>query len=136
VPPLVKNILMADPGVESVTMALNVLARLEGADRETEELAAGALAASDEKVRLAAVNALARVGTAASVPALKASLEGRLLDLSHRRAVNGAVASIQGRLSGAGEGQVSLAEQEKRAGAVSLADDEEVGRVTLDEPEG
>jgi hypothetical protein len=80
---------------------------------------------------LAAAHALGRVGTVAAVAALREAMErhGDLL----RSAGREAIAEIQSRVSGAGRGQLSLAEPV--AGALSLAE-AEGGHVSLAGPEG
>ncbi len=78
-------------------------------------------------LRLAAAQALGRVGSSAAVLALKEAAER---DGGLRRAVRQAIAEIQSRI-GASPGQVSLAGEGGEAGAVSLADDEPRGRVSI-----
>jgi hypothetical protein len=71
-----------------------------------------------------AARALGRIGTAASVPPLREA------EPALGRAAREAIASIQSRLTGAAEGQLSVAGP---SGEVSLAEDER-GRVSRDEP--
>ena len=88
-----------------------------------------ALESPEAAVKLAAAVALGRSGSAAAVTPLR-RLESASTDTAHRRAARQAIAEIQGRLTGASPGQLSLSEGE--AGELSLAEDE-VGRVSLPE---
>jgi hypothetical protein len=81
----------------------------------------------EAKVRIAAVRALSRMGTVASVLPLQEEVE-QLGDHELQRAAREAIAAIQSRLSGATPGQLSLTVGD--AGQVSLADTES-GRVSL-----
>jgi hypothetical protein len=73
----------------------------------------------DDALRLAAVRALARVGSAQAVPSLAELAGAASADL--RRAGREAIATIQSRLHGATPGQLSL--HAGGAGQVALADD-------------
>ncbi|MET0556300.1 MAG: HEAT repeat domain-containing protein [Vicinamibacteria bacterium] len=84
---------------------------------EAEPLLARALDHESAELRTAAARSLGRVGTAAAVPALRALAEGG--DAALQRIVRESVASIQSRLSGAGQGQLALAAE---GGGVSLSD--------------
>src|SRR5260221_1894474 len=79
-------------------------------------------------LRVAAAEALGRVGSAAAVLPLK-EIETQYRDDATRRAARQAVAAIQSRLPGASPGQLSLASAD--AGALSLAEDE-TGRLSLE----
>ncbi len=85
--------------------------------------------------RIAAVQALGRVGGVAAVPKLRDAAERHASDGNLGRAVRQAVAEIQSRLAtvgGARPGQLSLAGGE--AGQLSLVDKAVEGRLTLAEP--
>jgi HEAT repeat protein len=95
---------------------------------EAEALVLQGLRSRDEPVAVGAARALGKLGTAASVPALREAAEG---SGELRRAARQAVAEIQARLTGAAPGQLSLAGGD--AGALSLAEDAgEAGRLSLD----
>jgi HEAT repeat protein len=113
----------SDTGAALAASALG----LSGA-AQAEPMLLQALERRSREVRAAAVRSLGRVGSAASVPLLR-ELEPQG-DGGFRRAVREAVASIQSRLVGAGQGQLALAQD---GGALSLAADEG-GRVSV--PEG
>ena len=104
-----------------------LLSALAGAKLEHHECT------GDARVLVAVAEALGRLGSAASVPPLRAAAE-RVRDGEFVRAARQAVAAVQARLTGAAPGQLSLCGGE--AGQVSLAEDEARGRVSLpDEPE-
>jgi hypothetical protein len=84
----------------------------------------GLLASAAAAVRDRAARALGRIGTAASVPALRDA------EPALGRAAREAIAAIQSRLPGAAEGQLSVAAP---SGEVSLTDDAQ-GRLSRDEP--
>jgi hypothetical protein len=94
---------------------------------EAEGLILLALRSEDDAVARAAARAIGKVGTVVAVAALREAAErgGEM-----RRAARQAIAEIQGRLTGAEPGQLSLAGGE--AGALSLADGEP-GRLSLAE---
>ncbi|MET0556299.1 MAG: HEAT repeat domain-containing protein [Vicinamibacteria bacterium] len=94
---------------------------------EAETLLVPALEYADADVRLEAAASLGRVGTAAAVPALREAEVAHARDDTFTRTARQAVASIQARLSGAGQGQLALAAE---GGEVSLADDTS-GRLEL-----
>ena len=81
-------------------------------------------AAGNRELRIEVVHALARVGTAASVPALRAIEGGALIAGDLERAATAAIATLQSRLEGAGAGQISIAEPADEAGALTVADTE------------
>lgn len=85
---------------------------------EAEPLLVRALDHGSSEVCAAAARSLGRVGTVASVPVLRAVAENG--DAALQRIVRDSVASIQSRLSGAGQGQLALA---SAGGEVTLADD-------------
>ena len=87
-----------------------------------------ALQREQADLRVAAANALARVGSAPSVLPLKEVAEHSWLDREFHRAARQAIAEIQARLQGASPGQLSLAGGE--AGQLSLAD-AEAGQLSL-----
>jgi HEAT repeat protein len=91
-----------------------------------------ALARATPGLRLAAAQALGRVGSAAAVLALKDAEARHAGEAGLSRAARQAIAQIQARLPGASAGQVSLAEDE--AGKLSLVEDER-GRLSLPRPD-
>jgi HEAT repeat protein len=102
---------LSDSGVALAASALG----LSGA-AEAEPMLLRSLAHDLPDVRAAVIRSLGRVGSATSVPILR-QLEPRG-DAAFRRAVREAIASIQSRLVGAGQGQLALASD---GGALSLA---------------
>jgi hypothetical protein len=86
----------------------------------------------EPEVRLAAANALAHIGSAASVLPLCEAADRFSLDKDLGRATRQAIAEIQARLTGATPGQVSLAGD--GAGQLSVAGDE-AGRLSEPDPE-
>jgi HEAT repeat protein len=78
-----------------------------------------ALERDQEDLQLAAVKALAEVGTSLAVLPLKGAAERFARDQDLRRAIRQAIAAIHSRLAGASPGQLSLADHE--AGQLSLA---------------
>jgi hypothetical protein len=115
---------LSDTGVALAASALGL-----SGTAEAEPMLLGVLDSGSPDVRAAAVRSLGRVGSAASVPILR-ELEPRG-DAAFRRVVREAVASIQSRLVGAGQGQLALASD---GGEVSLAADE-AGRVSMRDQE-
>jgi HEAT repeat protein len=87
-----------------------------------------ALVHSASMVRLAAVQALGRMGTAVCIPALKQAGAARSATDELREAARDAVAAVQARLPGATPGQLSLAAGD--AGQLSLPADNS-GAVTV-----
>jgi HEAT repeat protein len=87
-----------------------------------------ALAHSAAAVRLAAVEALGRSGTAVCIPALQQAAQTRENNAALREAVRDAVAAVQSRLRGATPGQLSLSSS--AAGQISLPADTS-GKVSL-----
>ncbi len=81
-------------------------------------------AAGNREVRIDVAHALERLGTAASVPPLRAIEGGALIAGDLERAATAAIARIQSRLEGAGAGQISIAEPAAEAGALTVADTE------------
>lgn len=79
---------------------------------------------------LAAAEALGRVGTVESVPALRPIAEAGLLDTPLKRAARQAILAIQRRLQGAEAGQLSEAGPGAEAGALTVS----AGRGQLSEP--
>lgn len=130
--PLVQKSLLA--GGELLHLAaLRVLGSL--GDPGMEGSAARLLNSPSKDVRLAAVEALGRIGTASSVTLLR-GFSVDLLDFDTRAAVGRAIGMIKGRLTGAEEGQVSLAADDAPEGRVSLAEDTGEGRLSLTEDNG
>ena len=128
--PLVKEALRASGPLR--VAALVAVTKIGDASLEAEMIAAHE---SDvPQVRVAAIEALGAIGTAAAVPHLRAQAErSGPLDFELRRTVDEAVAKIQARLQGAAAGQVALADAESgsAAGRVSLMEDGAAGRVAL-----
>jgi HEAT repeat protein len=123
--PLIAKVLAIENG-ELAATAARALAETGLPAAEAPLLAA--LERDTPAIRVAAAEALGRVGSAAAVLPLK-EIETQYRDDATRRAARQAVASIQSRLPGASPGQLSLASAD--AGAVSLAEDE-TGRLSLD----
>jgi hypothetical protein len=92
-------------------------------DASTEPILLRWLASEEVELRLAAVHALARVGTAASVENLLALADGLLLRPSLRVAARDALRAVRSRLGPADAGRLSLVELEDEAGALSVTDD-------------
>jgi HEAT repeat protein len=90
------------------------------------------LARATPALRLAAAQALGRVGSASAVLPLKEVEARHAGEAGFRRAAREAIAQIQARLPGASPGQVSLAADE--AGKLSLVEDER-GRLSLPHPD-
>lgn len=74
-----------------------------------------------EPVAIAAAGALGRCGTVEEVPALTAVVEDRGSSSAVVKAARTAVARIQGRLGGAGAGQLAVAAAGLQTGAMALA---------------
>ena len=124
-----------------VAMVPRIIAKAEDADPETAEAVAHALGVLGDpeaeptlvkllghgsiEVQRAAATALAVVGTVVAVEPLLACGEGVFTDGELRRAASAAVASIRSRLGNVEAGRLSLAEHEKRDGALTLAEDAE-----------
>jgi HEAT repeat protein len=120
---------------------------LEHADPRTGAAAAVALAALGDvtaeatllkamesearELRLAAVQALGTVGSAASVEPLLAFLASRRLDAETRHGIRDAVGAIQSRLAGAGAGQLSLATTTPGSGWLSVPSGVGQGQLSL-----
>lgn len=108
----------------------------ERGDAQAEELLLHTFSdeGGDPAVRVAAAQALGRIGTAASVPALKAEASS-LLPNPLSRAARQAVAEIQARLRGAAPGQLSLIQGAvAETGALSFAGGEAGGLSLADPP--
>jgi hypothetical protein len=83
------------------------------------------LGAGETAVKIAAANALARVGTIEAVAPLVEQARPVLMNGDLKEALREAVRRIQGRLGDAEEGRLSLATQPEAAGGLSLAEPEE-----------
>jgi hypothetical protein len=88
---------------------------------ENERLLWALLEHRDKDVKLAAVRALERRGTLASVAKLKALTRGFFPDASIHAAAERAVAAIQGRVKDADPGRLSLVEVDDGSGQLSLS---------------
>ncbi len=112
--------------VESAELAAAAAAALADTnDASAEEPLVAALDSPHDEVRIAAAQALGRVGTATSIARLK---QAEADDSSLRRVARQAIASIRSRLPGAAPGQLSLAAGEE--GQLSLAADD-TGHLSL-----
>ena len=89
-----------------------------------------ALGSEAAEVRVAAATALGRGCSPLAVVPLRNVVGRHPLDLELRRAAREAIAKIQERVTGASPGQLSLAPD--AAGQVSLAEEDERGRVSLE----
>jgi HEAT repeat protein len=98
---------------------------------EAEKPLVAALDHDDPQVRVAAAEALGRVGSPAAVLPLEEAA-ARHPQAHLRRVTRQAIAEIQSRLHGASPGQLSLAEGD--AGALTLADDDASGRLSMAPP--
>jgi HEAT repeat protein len=112
--------------------AAGALASIGDVSAETPLIAA--LSSEQGELRIAAAQALGSIGCAVCVAPLHAAVDAHLLDLGLRSVARQAIAAIQARLPGASPGQVSLAEGE--GGRVSLAGDEQVGHLSIVQPNG
>ncbi len=106
--------------------AARALAACPTASTETELLAA--LGREDDVVAEAVAEALDRVGTIAAVLPLSERAD-RSSARAVRRAARHAIVAIQSRLTGATPGQLSVSDGS--AGAVSVAEDDPAGRVSV-----
>jgi hypothetical protein len=113
---------------ELAVAAAEALGMLGSATAEPSLIAA--LESETEEVRTAAAAALARCGSSHSVQPLRHCAGAHPLDGSLRRATRQAIAEIQARLTGASPGQLSLAEE--TTGRISLAEEDQRGRLSLD----
>lgn len=118
---------LLSPVEEVAAAAARSLASADVVSSETGLV--GALGHAEADVRLAAAEALGRVGTIAAVAPLQECGAAHALDLSLRRATRQAIGEIQSRAPGASPGQLSLAAAS--AGQVSLAPEGEEGRLSL-----
>lgn len=115
-------------GIESCGLAEAAARALGATGRpEAEPPLVAALDDREDAVKRAVADALGRCGSAAAVAPLR-RLESGSRDASCRRAARRAIAEIQGRLTAANPGQLSLAGGE--SGQLSLIEDGR-GRVTL-----
>lgn len=112
-------------------LALGALGPADGPSAEQVLLAA--LAHPSLEVVRASVPPLGRVGTVRAIPPLLECGERYEADPEVRRAVRQTVAEIQSRLPGASPGQLSIAGTE--AGQVSLVEEDQRGRVSLEADE-
>jgi hypothetical protein len=124
--PVIASIL--DGGPDSLREGA-LLAIREAGSPAWEDLAIGALALEAPEVRRAAIGALARIGTKASIPPLRAIERDEPLDLL-QNAATVAAAQIRERLTDAAAGQIALAD-DGGAGRLSLADGSRAGRIAL-----
>ena len=88
-----------------------------------------ALGRDSAAVRVAAAGALGQVGSPQAVVSLRNAAASHLLDGELRRAARQAIAEIQGRVSGASPGQLSLSGDQ--AGQLSLAEEDRRGQVSM-----
>jgi len=100
-----------------------------GQSEAVEEALVAALVHDASEVRIAAAESLGRIGTPLAVAPLREATSGRALDGALRRATRQAIAEIQGRVSGASPGQLSLAAD--GAGQLTLAEEDRAGQLTL-----
>jgi hypothetical protein len=100
---------------------------------ESERALVAALDHEAAAVRVAAAEALGRIGSPQAVASLRECAATHRFDGTLRRATRHAIVEIQARVTGASPGQLSLAAGD--AGQVSLADEDQRGRVSL-EPDG
>jgi hypothetical protein len=77
--------------------------------------------AEARELRLAAAQALAKVGSVGAVEPLSALLEGGGLDAASRQAIRDAISAIQSRLAGAEAAQLSLVTSMREGGRLTLA---------------
>jgi hypothetical protein len=114
--PLIVLLEYADPRTAAATAtALGALG-----DVTAEPALLRAIESNAREVMLAAIRALATVGSAVSVEPLLAFLGGRRLDAETRQGIHEAVGAIQSRLAGAGAGQLSLAATPPGSGWLSV----------------
>jgi HEAT repeat protein len=112
-------------------LAIDAAAALaDTGDPSVEPALLAALRSPTTLVAIAAAQALGHVGTVAAVVPLR---EAEARDASLRSPARQAVAEIQARLGGAAPGQLSLSEGE--SGQLSIAEDDEAGRLSLAEPQ-
>ena len=127
----------SDDLAAAATRALGLAAGHVGepgpAEDQLERALVSALGHRSADVRIAAAEALGRIGTPLAVPPLREATSGRTLDGALRRATRQAIAQIQSRVKGASPGQLTLAGES--GGQLSLAEDDRRGQVSL-EPAG
>jgi hypothetical protein len=115
--PLMVLLDRADP--RTAAAAATALAALGDVTAETTLLKA--VESGVRELRLAALGALATVGSATAVEPLLAFLEGRRLDAATRQGIHEAIGAIQSRLAGAEAGQLSLSKAPPGSGWLSMA---------------
>ncbi len=115
--PLLVLLGRADP--RSAAAAAEALSALGDASAEAALLKA--VDSDARELRLAAIRALAVVGSVAAVEPLLAFLGSRRLDAETRQTIHDAVRAIQSRLAGAEAGQLSLAALSPGSGWLSVA---------------
>jgi hypothetical protein len=109
--------------------ALACVTALAPRGREAVPSLVDAVASADARVAWAAADAVGRFGAGAEVVVALREAEARhRRDAAVRAAVRASVSAVQGRLQGAGTGQLTVADGE--AGRLALSDDER-GRVAL-----
>lgn len=86
----------------------------------------------DTRVRRAAAEALGQVGSPRAVEALLPHTKGFFTNSELKETASAAVSAIQGRIRGAGSGQLTLAEPAAHQGAISLSN--AAGELSLQDP--
>lgn len=124
--------LVTHPTPDVAASAIHSLARAAGPAAEPHLVAA--LQRAPSHAWLAAVEALAEVGTVAAVAPLRTLADSNLLDFNLRRAIARAIAAIQARATGAAPGQLSLADEGD--GRLSLPGEDSAGHLSLGEEPG
>jgi hypothetical protein len=122
------KVLAVETGPLAVAAA-KALGTAGAGSQEAESALLSALAKDLPDLVVPAVEALGHVGSARAVLPIQEAAARYGSHTEVRRAARQAVAEIQARLPGATPGQLSIAEAE--AGALSLADDDPRGRVSL-----
>jgi HEAT repeat protein len=143
----VERLARPDTGSSEVEMISRVLAnsdkdlamaaaRALGAhvNKAAERALVAALTHDSADVRVAAADSLGRGGTPLAVVPLREAASAHPFDGALRRAARHAIALIQERVSGASPAQLSLAAD--AGGQLSLADEDQRGRVSLVPPDG
>ena len=122
---------LASAADEVAVAAARTLAATAGDAAEPPLVAA--LEHESAVVRVAAAEGLGAVGSPRSVVSLRNAASAHTFDGALRRAARQAIAEIKSRVTGASPGQLSLAADEP--GRVSLVDEDQRGRVSLDSGE-
>jgi HEAT repeat protein len=122
---------LAGANAELAVAAAQALGAGTGADAAAERALVEALGHESSAVRVAAADALGRIGTPLAVVPLRNCGGGRIFEGDVGRAARQAIAAIQARVTGASPGQLSLAAGE--AGQISLVDEDVRGRVSIEE---